>query len=839
MGLGVDAPERSSEASGTNQSPQDTQAKGLPVENLSIRAIIKGMGLSRSTSCTGSPRRALFSKTRSLPTRAQIPRTPNKATKRATSKRSPPSPRNKQRLDSMSKTKAYNKSAMYEDTKLERIKEDDGVKLVLTEESKNAFIIGMQMYKPTNAWTKCITPVVVANKLFPSRSLVDIALPRALEATRQQWGGKVPTNGHIPNDIPKLKRLEFFLWKTMGDYYEQVYPEKQHDVYVWRTFMDYFRFCRIVMAQVYFCMMKHTREEVFVIVAMKFENCQTKKDVRSLRDLLCREHYKENYPENYNRLGLASLLEGDRLLRLNLRLRSREATAATDQEKDQPNAEAKEQEAQEESADQEDPGHLACNQDNDHQEEQGQDESSEGLDAEEANKQKRDKAHSRETDSRETDSRDTDNGISEDEDDLSHDANDRTFSDSKRKVNQGLGLESYHRDGKDKKRSRRIQDTQDAMRASKMPKVLEIGPPKWYKGDATYSDPTDEWARARRWELCLITNLLNVLENQYELQANRMNWDVEVQRILTNDYEIEHVSHEVMLFAMGTALQLSPRSKDDAVLDVIQQFKTKGWLSAQAILDTPEIEMLEVLAPSGYQVIKAVNLKTAATYLLEHHGGWYPRNYKMLLEVPGMGVKSATILAQEGCGYCLWPAVDVHAARTAVSCQFVDFGQDILLSPEHMNRDGNLVGSQENPAMDVVDVSSSKQRESVTGMLEKWVPKSRVREFNKTMASFAILLTQKVGSTSIEEQRSTITHAVQTHFVEDHQSTLFRLIDNTIHYYQICKKHAQYKKLAQQKGDAEVEDSDDENVTLLSLGKRNSKPSRHQQDHADDTDVPT
>lgn len=117
-------------------------------------------------------------------------------------------------------------------------------------------------------------------------------------------------------------------------------------------------------------------------------------------------------------------------------------------------------------------------------------------------------------------------------------------------------------------------------------------------------------------------------------------------------------------FEMLVAVMLSAQCTDERV--------NKTTPSIFAKYSTPkdfaniELEKLEELIhPCGFYKNKAKNIKACAQMILEKHAGEVPRTMEELIQLPGVGRKSANVVMLEAFGDAQGIAVDTHCKRIA------------------------------------------------------------------------------------------------------------------------------------------------------------------------------
>ncbi|MDR2553149.1 MAG: endonuclease III [Treponema sp.] len=114
-------------------------------------------------------------------------------------------------------------------------------------------------------------------------------------------------------------------------------------------------------------------------------------------------------------------------------------------------------------------------------------------------------------------------------------------------------------------------------------------------------------------------------------------------------------------WAVLVSTVLSLRTKDEVTLKCSQTFLAKAPDPA-ALLELSLEEAAALAYPAGFYRTKAANLKKIAAILLDKYGGQVPDDLDTLLELPGVGRKTANLVITEAYnkyGIC----VDVHVHR--------------------------------------------------------------------------------------------------------------------------------------------------------------------------------
>jgi len=114
---------------------------------------------------------------------------------------------------------------------------------------------------------------------------------------------------------------------------------------------------------------------------------------------------------------------------------------------------------------------------------------------------------------------------------------------------------------------------------------------------------------------------------------------------------------------------LSHRTRDErtaaASTALFRRFRTP-----QALAKAQVAVIRRLIHPVNFHVGKARRLKEVARYLLDHHGGDVPRDYRQLLQIPMVGPKTANCVLVYGFGQAAIP-VDTHCHRVPNRIGFV------------------------------------------------------------------------------------------------------------------------------------------------------------------------
>ncbi|MBS2023701.1 MAG: endonuclease III [Deltaproteobacteria bacterium] len=109
------------------------------------------------------------------------------------------------------------------------------------------------------------------------------------------------------------------------------------------------------------------------------------------------------------------------------------------------------------------------------------------------------------------------------------------------------------------------------------------------------------------------------------------------------------------------SVMLSAQTMDSLVNKVTPALFAK-YRTAQAYADASEEELQQAISRIGLFRNKAKNLKAAMTIIVRDHGGQIPRTREALNELPGVGWKTAGVVAYHAFGTPAFP-VDTHVGR--------------------------------------------------------------------------------------------------------------------------------------------------------------------------------
>ena len=116
-------------------------------------------------------------------------------------------------------------------------------------------------------------------------------------------------------------------------------------------------------------------------------------------------------------------------------------------------------------------------------------------------------------------------------------------------------------------------------------------------------------------------------------------------------------------FQLICAVMLSAQTTDVSVNKITPKlFKTFPDAKSMAVADSDVLE--EIIRPIGLYKNKSRSLRGMSKALSEQYGGVVPGDYDALVQLPGVGRKTANVVLAEGCGVQRI-AVDTHVFRVS------------------------------------------------------------------------------------------------------------------------------------------------------------------------------
>lgn len=159
-----------------------------------------------------------------------------------------------------------------------------------------------------------------------------------------------------------------------------------------------------------------------------------------------------------------------------------------------------------------------------------------------------------------------------------------------------------------------------------------------------------------------------------------MKWTKKKTKLLLDIMERTYPSPECALefgslFQLLISVTLSAQTTDKQVNIVTKDLFAK-YPDAYSMAKATEEEISTMIRKIGLYRTKAKNIVNIARILQEKYGGEVPQDYEKLVELPGVGRKSANVVLAVGCGIPAIP-VDTHVFRVANRIGIVE-AKDVL-----------------------------------------------------------------------------------------------------------------------------------------------------------------
>jgi len=136
-----------------------------------------------------------------------------------------------------------------------------------------------------------------------------------------------------------------------------------------------------------------------------------------------------------------------------------------------------------------------------------------------------------------------------------------------------------------------------------------------------------------------------------------------VSRHLRQDYpDVTCALENETPFELLIATILSAQCTDARVNMVTPELFRK-WPNAEAMAAAPIKALEKTIQSTGFFRNKAKNIKAASQGIVERHGGELPRDIDQLIELPGVGRKTANVVLGTAFGMATGVVVDTHVTR--------------------------------------------------------------------------------------------------------------------------------------------------------------------------------
>ncbi len=154
----------------------------------------------------------------------------------------------------------------------------------------------------------------------------------------------------------------------------------------------------------------------------------------------------------------------------------------------------------------------------------------------------------------------------------------------------------------------------------------------------------------------------------------------ELRKIITPRCELDFNNN----FELICAVMLSAQTTDKAVNKYTPELFSK-YPNAKSMSKANPYDVEEIIKPLGLSKNKSNNLVNLSKVLVEKYNSVIPHTLEELMELPGVGRKTASVVLALGFGIPAFP-VDTHVYRVARRLKMAKMDDDILTVEEKLRR---------------------------------------------------------------------------------------------------------------------------------------------------------
>ena len=138
---------------------------------------------------------------------------------------------------------------------------------------------------------------------------------------------------------------------------------------------------------------------------------------------------------------------------------------------------------------------------------------------------------------------------------------------------------------------------------------------------------------------------------------------LEVARLLKKRYgEAECALHHDSPFQLLTATILSAQCTDERV-NMVTPHLFKKYPTPAALAEATQADVESIIQSIGFFRAKSTNIRGMARQLVENHDGEIPQTLDELVQLPGVGRKTANVVLGTAFGITSGVVVDTHVRR--------------------------------------------------------------------------------------------------------------------------------------------------------------------------------
>ncbi len=139
---------------------------------------------------------------------------------------------------------------------------------------------------------------------------------------------------------------------------------------------------------------------------------------------------------------------------------------------------------------------------------------------------------------------------------------------------------------------------------------------------------------------------------------------VEILNKLRTEYpDAECALHHKNTFELIIAVALSAQTTDKSV-NKVSPALFEAYPTAEDLANAQQADVMELIKTIGMNKTKSKNIIALAQQLCDKHEGQVPEDYDALIELPGVGRKTANVVLSVGFGHQRI-AVDTHVFRVS------------------------------------------------------------------------------------------------------------------------------------------------------------------------------
>lgn len=138
-------------------------------------------------------------------------------------------------------------------------------------------------------------------------------------------------------------------------------------------------------------------------------------------------------------------------------------------------------------------------------------------------------------------------------------------------------------------------------------------------------------------------------------------------------------------FELLVATVLSAQCTDERV-NLVTPALFKKYPTPQKMAKAPIADLEELVRSTGFYKNKAKNLKAAATLLSERYQGQIPQDIEALVQLPGVGRKTANVVLGNAFGIASGIVVDTHVTRLSRRLGWVRTENAVLIEKQLCKR---------------------------------------------------------------------------------------------------------------------------------------------------------